>query len=125
MHSQTRLSILSLVALAFGGLAPAGADDYRGTAAQQLACTPDVFRFCSSDIPDADRIVLCLRRNMPQLSTACHTVFDANASMTTADKPPAPAQLRPPSPRGHAAPPPAGVAPARPPVAAPPPSDDD
>jgi hypothetical protein len=57
------------------------ADENRGTMQQQLACTPDVFRLCGSEIPDADRIVVCLRQNMPQLSDGCRAVFDANASM--------------------------------------------
>jgi hypothetical protein len=30
-----------------------------GTAEQRAACTPDVFRLCSSAIPNVDRIVVC------------------------------------------------------------------
>lgn len=62
------------------------ADEYRGTAQQQMACTPDVFRFCGSAIPDVDRIVVCLRQNTPQLSSGCRAVFDASDSVP----PPAP-----------------------------------
>jgi hypothetical protein len=52
---------------------------YPGTMAQQLACTPDVFRLCGAQIPDVNRIVACLRQNTPQLSGACRAVFESNA----------------------------------------------
>jgi hypothetical protein len=53
--------------------------EYRGTWEQQMACTPDVWRLCGAHIPDADRIVACLRRNTPQLSERCRAVFDQSA----------------------------------------------
>jgi hypothetical protein len=59
---------------------PAFSEEYRGTLEQQLACTPDVFRLCGEQIPDANRIVACLRQNTPQLSGACRSVFESNAS---------------------------------------------
>ena len=49
--------------------------EYRGTWEQQQACTPDVWRLCGAQIPDANRIVACLRRNTPQLSDRCRAVF--------------------------------------------------
>ena len=49
--------------------------EYRGTAEQQMACTPDVWRLCSAQIPDVDRIVACLRGNTAQLSPPCRAVF--------------------------------------------------
>ena len=49
--------------------------EYRGTWEQQRACTPDVWRLCGEQIPDVDRIVACLRRNTPQLSSGCRAVF--------------------------------------------------
>ncbi len=55
--------------------------EYRGTLQQQLACTPDVFRLCGEQIPDANRIVVCLRQNTPQLSEPCRAVFESNASI--------------------------------------------
>jgi hypothetical protein len=60
---------------------PAFSDEYRGTLEQQMACTPDVFRLCGAQIPDVNRIVACLRQNTPQLSGACHAVFDSSASV--------------------------------------------
>jgi hypothetical protein len=50
--------------------------EYRGTMGQQMACTPDVWRLCSAQVPDVDRIVACLRRNTPQLSRGCRAVFE-------------------------------------------------
>lgn len=63
------------------------AQEYRGTFEQQLACTPDVFRLCGSEIPDVNRIVACLRQNTAQLGEACKAVFEAQNS---AAKPPPP-----------------------------------
>lgn len=34
-------------------------------------CTPDVMRLCSEYIPDADRIVVCLKAKRRQLSPSC------------------------------------------------------
>jgi hypothetical protein len=47
---------------------------------QQMACTPDVFRLCGDLIPDANRIVACLRQNTWQLSAPCRAVFEPNVS---------------------------------------------
>lgn len=69
------------VALLLGGLAAqsgAWAQEYRGTMEQQMACTPDVWRLCSDQIPDTNRIVACLRQNTPQLSNGCRAVFESN-----------------------------------------------
>ncbi|HEY0219794.1 MAG TPA: hypothetical protein VGC26_08535 [Afipia sp.] len=54
----------------------------QGTDQEREACTPDVFRLCGSYIPDADRIVTCLRGNADRLSQACHAVmYPQSASM--------------------------------------------
>jgi hypothetical protein len=60
---------------------PTQADENRGTLEQQLACTPDVFRLCGAEIPDANRIVACLRQNTAQLGDACKAVFEAKDSV--------------------------------------------
>jgi len=77
-------TVLSLALATAGGIAAqnsAFSEDYRGTMEQQLACTPDVFRFCGEHIPDANRIVACLRQNTPQLSSTCRSVFESSASV--------------------------------------------
>ena len=56
------------------------AQDNRGTMEQQMAWTPDVFRLCGAQIPDADRIVACLRSNTPLLSEPCRAVFEPSDS---------------------------------------------
>jgi hypothetical protein len=53
---------------------------YRGTPAMQLACTPDVMRLCSTDIPDVEKITACMMRNRIHLSAACGAVFGVRLS---------------------------------------------
>jgi hypothetical protein len=76
-------------AIVAGVLASQGAvaDEYRGTMEQQMACTPDVFRLCGSQIPDVNRIVGCLRQNTSQLSAPCRAVFESNDSMQQPNAP--------------------------------------
>ncbi|GLR86903.1 hypothetical protein [Bradyrhizobium iriomotense] len=69
------------VALAIGGTvatSTVSAQEYRGNMEQQMACTPDVWRLCSDQIPDVNRIVACLRQNTPQLSSGCRAVFETS-----------------------------------------------
>ena len=87
------------VVLAIGGIVAPGAafaEEYRGTMEQQMACTPDVWRLCSDQIPDVSRITACLRQNTPLLSSGCRAVFQSNNQVP-------PQQLVP---RNRAAPPP-------------------
>ncbi|WP_339028633.1 hypothetical protein WI604_28275 [Bradyrhizobium symbiodeficiens] len=72
------------VVLAIGGMVAPGAafaEEYRGTMEQQMACTPDVWRLCSDQIPDVGRITACLRQSTPQLSSGCRAVFQSNNQM--------------------------------------------
>jgi hypothetical protein len=62
------------------GAAAQQGTEYRGTQQQQMACTPDVFRLCWSEIPDVSRIVACLVREKPRLSDGCRAVFETTAS---------------------------------------------
>ena len=71
-------SLVATTALYFSAQPALLADEYRGSFEQQMACTPDVWRFCSDQIPDTDRIVACLRQNAAQLSDGCRAVFGAN-----------------------------------------------
>ena len=107
------------VALAIGGIVAqsvASAQEYRGTMEQQMACTPDVWRLCSDQIPDVSRITACLRQNTPQLSSGCRAVFQSNNQM--------PPQQQ--VPRNRAAPPPRyDAAPLPPPQVQPRPYYDD
>lgn len=80
MRQATMMVITTMATLGIGAAAVTGvmADEYPGTSEQQMACTPDVFRFCGNAIPDVDRIVVCLRQNVPLLSRDCRAVFAAN-----------------------------------------------
>jgi hypothetical protein len=95
----TQRIVLGL-AIAIGGvtgfIAPASSQEYRGTWEQQMACTPDVWRLCSDQVPDVDRIVACLRQNTPQLSSNCRAVFDTNAEQQQANRTPSPRGPQPP-----------------------------
>ena len=82
---------------------PASSQENRGTWEQQMACTPDVWRLCSDQVPDVGRITACLRQNTPQLSNNCRAVFESQANAQ--QQPPAGrGQQQQMAPRGRAAP---------------------
>jgi hypothetical protein len=79
-----RAVILTLAIAIGGGIAApnvAFSQENQGTLEQRLACTPDVWRLCSAQIPDTNRIVACLQQNTQQLSGACRAVFESNDSV--------------------------------------------
>ena len=43
-------------------------------------CTPDVMRLCNEFIPDADRIVACLKSKRKQLSPSCSSALQPQGS---------------------------------------------
>jgi hypothetical protein len=47
-----------------------------GTAKERAACTPDVFRLCSSSIPSVSAIIACMEAKKSQLSPACRAAFN-------------------------------------------------
>jgi hypothetical protein len=59
------------------------------TPEQQQACSGDAFRLCSSDIPDVDRVTVCMVRNKAQLSPGCRAFFrpDPVATPVAAGRP--------------------------------------
>ena len=59
------------VLMVAGGSKPAAAQ--ASDAADR--CTPDVMRLCNEFIPDADRIVVCLKAKRRQLTPACLTAL--------------------------------------------------
>jgi hypothetical protein len=48
----------------------------QGTPEQRKACTPDVYRLCAGEIPNARAITACLRRQKANLSPACAAAFE-------------------------------------------------
>lgn len=70
MHARPRLCAttgLAVVLLVTDSVTPASA---QAANAADL-CTPDVMRLCSESVPDADRIVVCLKIKRRQLSVEC------------------------------------------------------
>ena len=49
-------------------------------------CTPDVMRLCSEFVPDADRIVKCLKVKRRQLSPSCSSALQPKGATKTAGK---------------------------------------
>ena len=45
------------------------------TPEQQQACSDDALRLCSADVPDVDRITVCMAKNKAQLSPGCRAFF--------------------------------------------------
>jgi hypothetical protein len=62
----------------------ASAQENRGTPEQRAACAPDAFRLCISFVPDPTSVEQCLRRNEPDLSDACRSVFEQSAGTVAA-----------------------------------------
>jgi hypothetical protein len=54
------------------------------TLQQRLACTPDVFRLCSSQIPHVGEIIACMLAKKASLSPGCRAVFDQALAKKTA-----------------------------------------
>jgi hypothetical protein len=67
-----QLCLMLATALAASMLPTAG---QAYTPEQEQACTGDAFRLCSSDIPDVDRVTVCMVRNKSQLSPGCRANF--------------------------------------------------
>ena len=65
------VAVLCVIAMPTAGLAM----NTDATPSERAACTPDVFRLCSAEIPSVDRIVACLVAKRAHLSTACKAVF--------------------------------------------------
>ena len=63
-----------MLATAFSvSMLPTASEAY--TPEQQQACSDDAFRLCSADIPDVDRVTVCMVRNKAQLSPGCAVYF--------------------------------------------------
>lgn len=54
------------------------------TESERAACTPDVFRLCSSEIPNVNRVIACMKAKRASLSAPCRVVFDAKIPEDTA-----------------------------------------
>ncbi len=59
---------------------------HSGTAEEQSACTPDVLSLCFWDIPNEDKIVACLNKNVNRLSPECRKVIAGDDDDKKSDK---------------------------------------
>jgi hypothetical protein len=63
-----------LLATAFSvSMLPTAGEAY--TPEQQQACSPDAFRLCGPEIPDVDRVTVCMIRHKAELSPPCRAFF--------------------------------------------------
>lgn len=67
-----QFGLMLATALSFSML-PTASEAY--TPEEQQACSGDAFRLCSSEIPDVDRVTVCMIRNKSQLSPGCRAFF--------------------------------------------------
>ena len=81
VKNATFVIVAGLMALPVSAFA-----QHRGSMEDQMACTPDVYRLCSQNIPDEDAITACLQQHKQQLSTACKAVF-SRPQVPTPEKP--------------------------------------
>lgn len=56
-------------------VALASACQASGTFEQRRACRADAFKFCGNEIPDVDRITVCMTKNIRKLSPLCRAQF--------------------------------------------------
>ena len=45
------------------------------TAEEERLCMSDAFKFCSSEIPNIDKVTICMQKNKAQLSPGCKSVM--------------------------------------------------
>jgi hypothetical protein len=67
-----RLGLMLATALSVSMFATAG---LAYTPEQQQACSGDAFQFCGAEIPDVDRVTVCMIRNKSRLSPGCRAFF--------------------------------------------------
>jgi hypothetical protein len=72
---RTATYLVSASVSALVAFVPLGWLNAAGTAEQQQACFVDAITFCSSEIPDVQRITACMVRNIDRLSPRCRAQF--------------------------------------------------
>lgn len=60
---------------ASGGAARAVTDKYNVIAAEHAACDSDAVTLCGDSAHDEDQLIVCMKRNSSQLSSACRSAF--------------------------------------------------
>jgi hypothetical protein len=70
--SNFQLGLMFATALAVLMLPTAG---HAYTPEEQQACSGDAFRLCGPEIPDVDRVTVCMIRHKAELSPGCRVFF--------------------------------------------------
>ena len=75
-YVQSRLSLCAMAAVLAALMITSGGKPAAAQASDAAdRCTPDVMRLCSEFVPDADRIVVCLKAKRRQLTHSCLTAL--------------------------------------------------
>ncbi len=59
----------------------------KGTKEQQDACQADVFKVCNDAVPDEDKIVVCLNKNLHKLSFKCQILIEPDPKKRSQEYP--------------------------------------
>ena len=81
----TRTALLA--ALAVLALPAVGFAQNKGTKEQQDACQSDVFRICDDAVPDEDKIIACLNKNLHKLRYKCQILVEPDAKKRSQEYP--------------------------------------
>jgi hypothetical protein len=65
------------------------------TPEQQQACSGDAFRLCNAEIPDVDRVTVCMIAKKSQLSPGCRVFFRPSEPERAAEPAGRPLSIRP------------------------------
>jgi hypothetical protein len=76
----TRGKAVYPIMLGFALSSYAGTSFALGSDEERAACTPDVLRLCSIEIPNVDHILVCLNVKKASLSPACKAVLTPDSS---------------------------------------------
>ena len=82
--------------LAFAVIVPALATPaVAETAEERLACTADAQTLCTDEIPDRERVYLCLVKRVNDLSPACRRIISASIAPPPAATATGPSKKKP------------------------------
>lgn len=91
-YTNFQLGLMLATALSVSLLPTAGR---AYTAEQQQACSGDAFRLCSSEIPDVDRVTVCMIAKKSQLSPGCRVFFRSTEPVAAPAAAGTPINIRP------------------------------
>jgi hypothetical protein len=74
--TKIRSGIFAALGLLFVLAPTAASAEIKPTAEQRAACMGDALTFCSSMVPNMDRIASCLAAKKSQLTPRCRAQFD-------------------------------------------------